>query len=78
MSPDWPLPHAEERVLWLGPDGRLSADSPQTRGGLELNPRRFAATSFDVDRMREYGGETSVDLKSSKPMGDEVCVRSVE
>ncbi len=25
-----------------------------------------------------YGGETSVDLKTSRPMGDEVCVRNVK
>lgn len=52
QEPDWPLPHAEERVLWLAAQGRLSADSPQARGTLELNPRRRAATfrwTFDED-----------------------------
>ncbi|HET8926547.1 MAG TPA: CocE/NonD family hydrolase [Microbacterium sp.] len=69
---DWPLPHAEERVLWLGPDGRLSADSPQTRGGLELNPRRFAATfrwTFDEDT--EITGDAMLRLwMRAHPAGD--------
>lgn len=71
-EPDWPLPQAEERVLWLAPDGLLSAQSPQTPGGLELNPRRRAATFrwvFDEDT--EITGDAMLRLwMRARPGGD--------